>query len=380
MGKLRSLCFLFILVIALCNCGNSKKNPPKSLDEINSKSVADNQKTKLILEALKEGEIHITDSVFGKTISLIGKRLNLKEKINPNQMLIKDNYLIIDNWGKDSIFKIFELPDLNCISSFGIQYFGPEGFVSPKLVESFDDSILFYIYENTDDKVYKVSKNNLSPVYYLTLPKQNLSLSDKQITFYDNNIAYYVASTENDKMIYYFNKDSLPQEKVIKDLVLPGIKVSSTTVIGDFGINKQFNRMVFAYKYFKRLKIIDFQTMKERNIIFNAPKLAEGLDDVATLEPTNITHFWGMSPRNKYFWILYSGRTPIDVVRDNNLGKKYIFVEQYDWNGNPIKRYKLDDWGYFSVDEENSKIYLVSTVKPYSLIMYNLNDTLNSIE
>ena len=67
-------------------------------------------------------------------------------------------------------------------------------------------------------------------------------------------------------------------------------------------------------------------------------------------------------------------------MRDNKLKKKYIFVEQYDWNGNPIKRYKLDDWGYFCVDENNSKIYLVSTVKPYSLIMYNLNDTINSID
>jgi hypothetical protein len=376
MRTLRSLCFLLILMVVLYSCGNSKKNSPNPSEDIYSKSGADNQKTNLILDALKEGENHITDSVFGKTINLIGKRLNLKDKIDPNQMLIKDNYLIIDNWGKDSIFKIFKLPDLKCISSFGIQYFGPEGFVSPKLVESFEDSILFYIYENTDDKVYKVSKNNLSAVYYLTLPKQSFSLSDKQIAFYDNNSAYYVASTESDKNIYYFNKDSLPQGKVIKDLTLPGIKTSWTTVIGDFGMNKRFGRMVFAYKYYKRLKIIDFQTMRERNIIFNSPKLADGLDDIATLEPTNITHFWGMSPRDKYFWMLYSGRKPTDVIRDNSLNKKYIFVEQYDWNGNPIKRYKLDNWGYFSVDENNSKIYLVSTDKPHSLIMYNLNDTI----
>jgi hypothetical protein len=51
-------------MVALSNCGNSKKNPPKSIDDINSKSVSDNQKTKLILEALKEGETHMTDSVW----------------------------------------------------------------------------------------------------------------------------------------------------------------------------------------------------------------------------------------------------------------------------------------------------------------------------
>lgn len=62
---------------------------------------------------------------------------------------------------------------------------------------------------------------------------------------------------------------------------------------------------------------------------------------------TNITHFWGMSPNDENFWMLYSGRTPVDVQRDNRNNKKFIFVEKYDWNSNPVKRYKLDDWGYF---------------------------------
>jgi hypothetical protein len=85
-----------------------------------------------------------------------------------------------------------------------------------------------------------------------------------------------------------------------------------------------------------------------------------------------------MSPNDEYFWMLYSGRTPVDVKRDNENKKKYIFVEKYDWNGNPVKRYKLDDWGYFCVDEKENTIYLASTASIHSLLKYEISDTITS--
>lgn len=33
----------------------------------------------------------------------------------------------------------------------------------------------------------------------------------------------------------------------------------------------------------------------------------------------------------------------------------YIYVEQYDWNGSPANKFKLDQWGYFTVNEANKK-------------------------
>jgi hypothetical protein len=374
MRQLKIYLFLLIIIVIVTYCGNPKRSVIDSQNFRNSTVDINHQVNRLILPPLEESEVHMTDTVFGSTINIIGRPVHLKERFSPNQVIIKDKYLILNTWSKDSIFMIYELPGFKCISAFGLKYLGPEGFVSPKIVESTEDSVLFYIYENTDDKVYKVTKKHLLPEYYITLPKQKRSLSDKQIAFYDYNSAYYSASTENDRMIYYFNKDSIPQEKLLKVLAIPGKKGSWTTVLGDFGINKYYGRIAYAYKYFKRLKIIDIKTLRERNIIFEARELAKGLDDVATNEPTNITHFWGMSAKENYFWMLYSGRTPIDVQRDNQLKRKYLFVEKYDWNGNPVKRYKLDDWGYFCVDEKNNAIYIASTATINSIVKYNLND------
>ena len=329
------------------------------------------------LAPLPEGELRINDAAFGETINLTGKPVSIRENIKPEQLFVKGNFLITNNQRKDSVFMIFEIPSMKCVAAFGVKGNGPDEFGFPRIVETAEDSILFYIYEMNNEKVYKVSVKHLYPEYYITLSKKSRSFDEKQLVFIDNKTAYYSATALKGKMIYYFNKDSLPQDKSIRDLAIPGIKGSWTTLIGDFGINNDVGRIAYAYKYFKRLRIIDFNSMKERNIIFEAKNLEKGLNDIATLEPTNITHYWGMSANNEYFWMLYSGRTPVDVQRDNRNKKKYIFVEKFDWNGNPVKRYKLDDWGYFCVDKKNESLYLASTASIYSLIRYDLTDTLN---
>jgi hypothetical protein len=379
MRQIKSFCFLITLIVLVWNCGKHNRNAANiQTDSILIKD-SESQWKKISLPPLEAGEIHLTDDAFGPIINLKGVPLNLKEIIQPEQLLLKDKYLIVNNQRRrDSIFMIFELPDLKCIAAFGERGRGPDELsLFTRIIETAEDSILCYVYEMGYEKIYKVSMNKLRLEYYLTLPKGNRPFEDKQIIFLDYKTAYYSASTEKGKMIYYFNKDSLPQERQIKDLAISGIRGSWTTYIGDLGINKNFGRIAYAYKSFKRLRIIDLLTMDERDIIFDTNDKFKKQDDIATLAPTNITHFWGMSPNEKYFWMLYSGRTPIDVQRDNRNKNKYIFVEQFDWNGNPVKKYRLDDWGFFCVDEKNKIIYLASTASIYSILKYNIPDSVN---
>ena len=49
-------------------------------------------------------------------------------------------------------------------------------------------------------------------------------------------------------------------------------------------------------------------------------------------------------PTRDYVYITYSGRTPYVVAAENNKGKHHMYVEKYDWNGNPVKKYKLNDF------------------------------------
>lgn len=83
----------------------------------------------------------------------------------------------------------------------------------------------------------------------------------------------------------------------------------------------------------------------------------------------NLTHYWGISGCDDYVYLVYSGRTPREVTAEWNEDNVYIYVEQYDWNGNPIRKYRLKDFfGYISVDEGRGTILGVSTVydDPYT--------------
>ena len=371
MKKTFRLLILFSVTFCCCASPNRKNevslNDSLSIDEIGRTAEYPP------LPPLEPGEIHVTDDAFGPAISLTGMPLETKEITRAVHLLVKDDYLILQNQRPDSLFMIFELPEMKCVAAFGRTGRGPDEFGFPKIVKTEEDSILFYIYEQVTDKVYKVAKERMIPECYLTLPKQE-HFGDKQIVFFDDRTAWYAASTSRGKNIYYFNNDSLPNEKSMADLAIPRLKGSWTTYTGDFGTNFACGRIAYAYKYFKRLRIIDMSNMNQREIIFDADELAKGQNDIQNLEPTNITHFWGMSPGQRHFWMAYSGRTPVDVQQANRSNNKFIFIEKYDWNGNPVKRYRLDDWGYFCVDEKNKTLYLSSTAGIFSILKYDLSE------
>jgi len=371
MKVLLSLFLIVLTILCFSDCGRNKKSVSDlSISLVDS--IADSPIPSL--PPLEEGVSEAVDKDFGALIKLEGQPLTLKEIIKPNQLLVKDKYLITNNQRSDSIFMIFELPDLKCVASFGIKGTGPGEFNLPRIIETAEDSILFYVYEYTNEKIYKIRKNDLTINYYLTLPRDENEFGGKQLYFLNDGEAVYATSEARSRLIKRYIRDSVPQIKAINNLAIPEIKNGSwTTYIGDFGGSIENSRMVFAYKYYKRLKIIDMETMKERSVVYKAEELAEGQGDIGNLGPSNVTHFWGMSPCREFFYMLYSGRSPVDVQRDNRSGKKYIFMEKYDWNGNPVTRYELDDWGYFCVDESNNTLYLASTISIHSLLRYDIS-------
>lgn len=72
----------------------------------------------------------------------------------------------------------------------------------------------------------------------------------------------------------------------------------------------------------------------------------------------------GACAQDEYVYFLYSGHTPYDVVN--------IYVEQDDWNGNPVNKFKLNQWEFFTVNEPNKKIHLLSTNHDDPFFIYDL--------
>jgi hypothetical protein len=67
-------------------------------------------------------------------------------------------------------------------------------------------------------------------------------------------------------------------------------------------------------------------------------------------------------------------QTPPQQAEQAKQAQQQTFVEQFDWNGNPVHKYQLDQWGYFTVDEPNKRLYLFSTNHDDPFFIYEIKN------
>lgn len=60
--------------------------------------------------------------------------------------------------------------------------------------------------------------------------------------------------------------------------------------------------MAYAYKYFRKVLVMDTSAQTVRDITFAADGM-EAKNDILTLGPDNVTYYWGISAANDYFFL-----------------------------------------------------------------------------
>ncbi|MFJ1262279.1 BF3164 family lipoprotein [Capnocytophaga canis] len=319
------------------------------------------------LAQLEAGELFFKNkNPFGDDILLKGKQIvgdTAIFSVRESQLLIKNNYLIMKSL-TNPVFYIFNLPDLRLQKSLGKRGQAPDDFLFPTIIPSVSNDWLCYLFENSQNKLYGLDEKGDIQIInkpFEEFKKQELGATLQLANISDDDFMYVTDSKTGKSIFRITQKGDFINKKEVFNLGLNPTRKSPFTYIGDFAVNPQKNRMVYAYKYFKIIKFMDLEAQTVRTINFErdgfneeSPYKINGLDQ-------NITHYWGVCAQDNYVYFLYSGRTPEDVWKESQKENYYIFVEQYDWNGNPICRYKLDQWGYFTIDEKNKKLYLAST-------------------
>ena len=165
--------------------------------------------------------------------------------------------------------------------------------------------------------------------------------------------------------------DSVRTEE-IKDMTLKQAKKMPAT--GCLGINPARHRMVYAYKYARIIKFMDLDSNAERTLNFQQSGFDEGTLHIADGLDANVTYYMQVLPTRDYVYITYSGRTPYVVAAENNKGKHHMYVEKYDWNGNPVKKYKLNDFCVYTVlDEKTNRLVLSTYYYDDPLVVYQLD-------
>jgi len=314
--------------------------------------------------AMQPGVAKISDKDFGDLIKLKGTPVATDALFKPLEldMLIKGDMLIMKTSGSTGLIKFLSIPDGKLIREVGTKGQGPGELLFPMLVATSEPGLLCYLYDLQQEKVYQIDTAFVMKETGFRLEKkENQLYGSKQFAETGSKQFHYVSNSSTGKGIYRYLPDQPDSLKLVFDLE-EGFKqnLGWSALTGDFGGNREKNRIAFAYKYFHQIRFFDLLTGKTRTVRFDAAGNTDAgsPDPRAVLAPTSVTHYWGISPQPDYLYCIYSGRTPIRVGEEFKAGTDHIFIEQYDWNGNPVKKYLLDHWGYFCVDEARRTIYV----------------------
>ena len=363
---------LFIILLFICSC------KPKKEQEMNVEIPEETVEQK-VLPPLESGNVSYKNkNPFGTIIEITGTQLiddSVVWKVGETEMLVRNKQLVVKN-NQQTPFMQFSLPNGQFLTfGNGRKGQGPDEFNFPHLVPTTDSTLLCYLFESTNQKLYQYLPTGEIIHYPFDFEpgRRNAYYSDKQLVNIAPDDFIYTETSATGKSIFRTvrTSDSIATSEVF-NLGLNPRRRSWANYVGDFIVNPKQNRMAYAYKYFKIIKFMDLEAQNVRTVNFEREEFDEGTNYVADGMDSNVTHYWGACAGEDYAYFLYSGRKPADVWRDNNNKQYYILVEQYDWNGNPVHTYKLDRWGYFSVDEKNKLIYLASTNDDDPIFVYTM--------
>lgn len=368
---------LISVLLIYANCSGSVSRKSDSKVE-NSDTLID-QIVSVKLEPLKDETLKLKGKdPFGQVIELKGELTIVDElmfKPSEIEMVIKNSFMVMKSRTNDGVFALLTVPNLQLINTFGKLGQGPDEFMFPHLCEHFDPDILATVVETTNGRIYDILPNGTLQRSNIQIPKAKsgtIAYNGEYPALMTDTILYFAANSSTGKSVFTVGGADSLQVNEIQNLALDSKRKGYANYIGDFAVNLEQTRMVYAYKYFKLVKFFDMEHQTVRTLNFEREEFDENSQYIVNGLDANVTHYWGICTGKKYVYMLYSGRTPYQVASDNNKGQYYIFVEKYDWNGQPVAKYKLDRWGYFTVDEVTNTLYLVSTNDDSAFFKYQL--------
>lgn len=364
--------FFYLLLIVLCACTHKKDT---QAEEVTCAPATDTIATETIpeLSSLESGEVFLKGQhVFEEETVLTGTHIEAPDTFifRPEgpKLVIKDSLLFMSN--RNAPLYVFHYPELTYLKTIGNKGNGPGEFINPIAVRSVNPAYLCYLLDGYTGDFYGIGpdldKHFIKKIFNSKLSRSYTEeahpVNEKAVLFRMGNHLFR-ASLEN---------DSVQPEKIYNFRLEKAKKIPA---IGAFCTNPLRNRMVFAYKYAKIVKFMDLDAKTIRTLNFEQSGFDEKSLTVLNGLDANVTHYMQALPTRDYVYITYSGRTPYVVAAETQKGNRYMYLEKYDWNGTPIKKYKLQDFCVYNViDEKTNKLLMTTYYHDDPFVIYQLED------
>lgn len=287
---------------------------------------------------------------------------------------VADEYLVISDSDTEGFIKVFKLPELEYLYSWGRQGRGPNEFEFIPLNEINTDgnNIIFYDFGNRTLRKYEVNDTSLIsisdvPLSFdgqthtltgITKVKEDLYIAENGASF-DNDMFEFIALEPGvDQPLFYFGR--FPETQLTGfEKLYEYLKTTRSSSDG--------NKIAASYDYHNRIKIFDNEGNLLNDFIVKDPEAPQ---------PRESQKFQYRSlKKSTDNYLYFMGMFEYEEKIDENLENFRTSFEQWDWSGNQIYRAKFDTPIHnFTVSEKYGKIYAYSVLDMSNIYVFDLPD------
>jgi hypothetical protein len=261
--------------------------------------------------------------------------------LEPYHMIILDNLLIICDNDDKNYFKVFHLPGLEYLYSWGTKGRGPDEFLylHHDYMKVLDDNI-FEVLDNGTIKGIKVYYDRMELVYSHKLPTLKNPINRLQkvkdsIYFIDNidgtdNMEHCIIDIRKNVILSYFGE--YPKTKI------EGFKknMNYQLFVKDNASNNQLGKFVSFYSHFNLIKIYNIngsllRTVRLKDVDHEVKRFNDVVDRLYYLTPYSSNDFFSIMKFNMF------QREFTDDL--SNVCPNLLI---FDWEGAIIGNFKLD--------------------------------------
>jgi hypothetical protein len=325
---------------------------------------------------IRESKVQLfSEDDFLNVIKLDEERKAIKAILEIKDFFIKDSLMFVVNYRNDSVFMIFDLRTMECVKSWGIKGKGPNEYGTfTHLIKLPHNEFLVADFSKFIIQSYSIPEfrllgdkritNNRYDRRMIEIPQKIVS-PDGLLFFYDKYMMHELVITkwENGTTPIEINQFDSFKKKYGKK--------SSQVYRGSIEVNPKLKRIIYSYWYFRRFDILDF----DGNLI-NQVEISPSIpppifkDKINPDQEKSIKCFTRIRSTDNSIFLYYEGYSLNELERKEFLAETYI--EEYNWDGIPINRYKLnrvlskfdilsDKYGsrvFVGIDENNEIIFL----------------------
>lgn len=338
--------FMIMFLFAfLTSCGHEKSNVSQFVNVVQLGGVE-------YPEIPKSNIIQLEKSDFpkGEIRSIERIPIDLEIELRETNIFAKGNYIIVKHleWRKGAyLLHVLSLPDYKTVAQLAPFGEGPDEFMDIRVIPTEETDKLCYVFNFSNNKLFILSTSlKLEECGLLPEIPEN-KLGDPFLYMGDGKMQVCLGANKGMGIGWVGLNDTIVKGTVPFQFAEGA---GWFFYIGKLAHSFSRKREAYAFTYHDRIAFFDFDGGNVKMCRFGDKTLK------TTSSPDNPLYYYSCFASDKYVYAIYR-ESQKDTDETNPL-----YLEQYDWDGNPVARYLLPKGrGLYTgcATEDNSIIYMV---------------------